>query len=132
MRDLLRLPLVLALICAVAAGTLTWVRDLTGAAIEARAAEALAAALRVALPEASQFNDRSAELPALGDAFRNVHEAYEGVHDGRTVGMVFAVAGPGYGGNVEVLVGIDVSGRIAALKVLSAAGETAGLGTKIT
>ncbi|MDQ7794829.1 MAG: FMN-binding protein [bacterium] len=130
MRKLILLPLVLAVICGVAAGALTWVESVTGGAIEARAVEARQAALRVVLPDATTFVDRSDD-PALAED-PNVLEVNQGERDGQPVGLVFLVSTTGYGGSVQVLVGVDAAGSLSALKVMSAAGETAGLGTRIT
>jgi electron transport complex protein RnfG len=132
MRRLWKLPLVLAVICAVAAGALTWVNAMTRPVIEARLAQAKVAALGSVLPEADRFEDRTEAVRALGEDFDGVREGYLGTLDGQPVGMVFLVAGQGYGGIVEVLVGVNPAGRITRLVVLSAPGETPGLGSRIT
>jgi electron transport complex protein RnfG len=130
MKESLRLPLVLATICAMAAGILTLTHGVTSDLIAARAAEALAAGLRQVLPEAESFRDRSDE-PAL-DAFPEVSQVHEGRRGDAVVGLVFRVTAVGYGGPVEVLVGVDVAGSVTDVLVASAARETPGLGTRIT
>ena len=56
---------------------------------------------------------------------------YEAVReDGRIIGWCLPVQGKGYGGSIEILVGVDTSGTITGVKVLDQK-ETPGLGTKI-
>ncbi|HSW09953.1 MAG TPA: FMN-binding protein [Bacillota bacterium] len=129
MKESLRLPLVLATICALAAGILTATYGVTSELIAARAAEALAAGLREVLPQAETFRDRSDDPVLAG--FPAIGQVHEGIRGDAVVGTVFRVTAAGYGGPVEVLVGVDAAGTVTAVRVLSAAGETAGLGTRI-
>jgi electron transport complex protein RnfG len=130
MKESFRLPLVLATICALAAGILTLTHGITSELIAARAAEALAAGLRAVLPGAETFQDRSDE-PAIA-AFPEIDQVHEGRRGEALVGVVFRVTTAGYGGPVEVLVGVDAAGSVAAVRVVGAARETPGLGTRIT
>ncbi|HCC33002.1 MAG TPA: hypothetical protein DEQ28_03755 [Clostridiales bacterium] len=129
MKESLRLPLVLATICALAAGILTVTHGVTGELIAARAAEALVAGLREVLPEAETFRDRSDDPAVAG--FPAIGQVHEGRRGDAVVGTVFRVTTAGYGGTVEVLVGVDPAGSVTAVRVVGAAGETPGLGTRI-
>lgn len=48
--------------------------------------------------------------------------------DGSVLGYVLTTTANGYGGKVKVMVGLDVSGTVAAIEVLDASNETPGLG----
>ncbi len=130
MKESLRLPLVLATVCALSAGILTLTHGVTSELIAARAAEALAAGLREVLPEAETFHDRS-DVPAIA-AFPEIGQVHEGRRGDAVVGVVFRVTTAGYGGPVEVLVAVDATGSVAAVRVVGAVRETPGLGTRIT
>jgi electron transport complex protein RnfG len=51
--------------------------------------------------------------------------------EGKTIGYIFKTSNKGYGGPVEAMVAIT-NGFVANIKILSAAKETPGLGTKAT
>lgn len=48
---------------------------------------------------------------------------------GKTVGYVFSTEAKGYGGNISVMTGVGIDGKISGVKILSH-GETPGLGAK--
>ena len=129
MRESLRLPLVLAIICALAAGVLTVTHEATRTLIEARAVEARAARLREVLPQAETFRDLSHD-PRVS-AFPEIGEVHEGRSGDAVAGVVFLVTTTGYGGPVDVLVAVDPAGRVVAVRIAAAARETPGLGTRI-
>ncbi len=52
--------------------------------------------------------------------------------DGNTVGYCATVLPEGYGGPVETIVGMDLTGTITGVKVTSNMSETPGLGAKVT
>ena len=67
-----------------------------------------------------------------GDAALPLRTFFRGRQDGTLSGVAFKVVAPdGYSGNIEVMVGIDPSGTVAGIEILSHA-ETPGLGDKIT
>ena len=51
---------------------------------------------------------------------------------GEILGYVFTTSQKGYGGEIKVMTGIDVDGKITAVKILSASDETPGLGANVT
>ena len=59
-----------------------------------------------------------------------VTEAYEAVAGGETIGYIITGVAKGYGGEVPVMVAIDVEGAIVGIEI-SGTSETQGLGSKI-
>ena len=123
--------LALALLVAVAA--LGAVERLTAERREAARAARLAEALAAALPGAS-FGADPAPAPAAAAAAPGAgapRALWRGRRDGRVVGAVLDVIAPdGYGGPIELLVGVGTDGRIGAVRVV-AHRETPGLGDRI-
>lgn len=77
-----------------------------------------------------QFLERV--LPGADDYRKDVlggREYCRGYQGGRLIGYVISAEGDGYSGRIEVLVGIDKTGEITGLEVLSQA-ETPGLGAR--
>ena len=57
----------------------------------------------------------------------NDYTYYEGTASGDTIGYVFKTSAKGYGGDIDLMVGIDTSGKVTGVSILSIS-ETAGLG----
>lgn len=92
------------------------------AAQESRKAEMARAAV---MPEADAFR----LLDAAGDDA--VDWVYEALRDGARVGYVAQGTGRGFGGEIEVIVGLRADGEITGISVGGASfSETAGLGAK--
>ena len=91
-----------------------------------------------ALEEKAQKDSMAVVLPA--DNYENLaiptdnasKECYAAKKDGKIVGFIATASVNGYGGEVKVMVGVDNENNITAVKVLSAADETPGLGMNIT
>ena len=129
-----RLALILGLIASIAAGALAYTNELTAGQIAAQVEKATQAALSAVLPDAMSFESAAAVLaeaqetdPALMDV-RNLYIA-QGVTG--PVGMACDVTVLGYGGPIQLMVGVDNDGVLSGIKVISAEGETPGLGAKI-
>ena len=129
-----RLALILGLIASIAAGALAYTNELTAGQIAAQVEKATQAALSAVLPDAMSFESAAAVLaeaqetdPALMDV-RNLYIA-QGVTG--PVGMACDVTVLGYGGSIQLMVGVDNDGVLSGIKVISAEGETPGLGAKI-
>lgn len=135
MRDslYLRLMVVLAVISAVAAGTLALVDSFTKPKIEAFKAQSEASAYQQVLAEADSFTDDPQLMEAISEEsrFSFIENIKTGKKDGATVGWVFKVASPGYSSNIEMLVGIKTDGSLGKVMVL-AQQESPGLGTNVT
>ena len=112
---------VLLIICVGVTAILAAVNNLTKEPIAQQAQQKAEQARAVVLPNAESFEQVSAELDGVSDA-------YKGIKNGETVGYTFTASSNGYGGAVEVMVGIDsASGEISGVSILSQS-ETPGLG----
>ena len=58
-----------------------------------------------------------------------IKEFYTGITEARLVGYVVDVITNGYGGELEIIMGVGTDGKICAVKILNSS-ETAGLGAK--
>jgi electron transport complex protein RnfG len=134
MNSMPRLILVLTLITAGAGLTLSLVELVTREPIaEQRRLETLRA-LKAVLPQANNSPDEDTVQLVTGKdkRGRDVQRTFfRGRQDGALSGVAFKVVAPdGYSGNIDIMVGIDPSGTIAGIEILSHA-ETPGLGDKI-
>ncbi|AOY76844.1 RnfABCDGE type electron transport complex subunit G [Clostridium formicaceticum] len=127
MREIVKLGIILLVITAVAGLILGFTNDVTQGIIQQRAMEETIEAMRALLPEADDFQGIEDENVLNRDL---IVEAYEGTKEGNVVGYAVKVAPQGYGGTVELLVGISSEGRITGVKVGDHS-ETPGLGSKI-
>ena len=135
MNSMPRLILVLTLITAGAGLILSLVEAVTREPIaEQRRLETLRA-LQAVLPQANNSPDQDTVQLVTGKDKRGrdvLRTFFRGRQDGTLSGVAFKVVAPdGYSGNIEVMVGIDPSGTVAGIEILSHA-ETPGLGDKIT
>ncbi len=117
-----KLTITLFIITAVVALLLSFVNALTKDVIAARAAEELSNALGVVMPEAE---DPFAE-PIYEGPEGTVYEARTG---GEVIGWCVQVASNGYGGAINMVVGVDTDCAVTGLSILDHS-ETAGLGSK--
>lgn len=129
MRDSIKMVLVLAVISALAGLILAASNSFTEPKIAANLAATEAAAYRDVLTTAETFIDDEAMLAQA--ASTGITAVKQGQKAGQPVGWVCKVAVPGYGGNIELLVGIDTAGMLQKVLVLSQT-ETPGLGANIT
>lgn len=134
MNSMPRLILVLTLITAGAGLILSLVELVTREPIaEQRRLETLRA-LQAVLPQANNSPDEDTVQLVTGKdkRGRDVQRTFfRGKQDGALSGVAFKVVAPdGYSGNIDIMVGIDPSGTIAGIEILSHA-ETPGLGDKI-
>lgn len=112
--------LVLTLICIVVSAALAFTYETTKPVIEAaRQREADAARIEV-LPEGDKFT----KLDVTGEGLVEAYSADNGA------GYAITANAPGYGGPVNVIVGIKADGTIAAVKMLSH-NETPGIGSNL-
>ena len=131
MKNIVRIALALALVCLVAAVSLSAVNQLTRGEIERRKAEELAESLRVVFPAAESFKELPvpAEIPKREGA--SILAVYEAFTEGKSQGYVFRVYTMGYGGEMVLLLGIGKDGTFTGMQVLEHQ-ETPGLGSNIT
>ncbi|MEO0068838.1 MAG: FMN-binding protein [candidate division WOR-3 bacterium] len=115
----------LFIVCVISAFALAQIYNLTLPKIEyQRNVLAIKLAFTAVMPDADRFE------PVTPDS--SVWFAYQGEN---RIGSILRVASQGYGGPVPVTAGIDIEGRVVAIKVASASEglkETPGLGLKAT
>ena len=114
---------VLTVICLVISAALAFTNDITYPIIQAASQERAEIARREVLPQADSFTliEVQAELP------ETVTEVYKADN---STGYVFMLKTKGYGGNIEMICGINSDGTISDCKTLSHS-ETAGIGAKV-
>jgi len=107
----------LAVIVIVSVVLLIAVNSLTSDIVESRRVEEITGILENIFPEMSKYE--------LED---EVYIIYE---DGEKAGYAFMASGSGYGGNIDILVGLDSGFGIKGVSILSQT-ETPGVGNRIT
>lgn len=121
----------LLVVCLVAGFALAWAYDTTAPIIAEQEERALNEGLARVLPAAVSFEPVAAdELAGAGESVRAAWRGSDAA--GQPVGVVVEAAPSGYGGDVRMLVGVAPDGRLHQMEILSAAGETPGLGSKAT
>lgn len=111
---------ILAMFCVIAAGSLAVVYLFTKPRIENNIKMIFDSALREALPAAERFQEE----------VYDGRTKYVGLKGSAPQGFALLVAPQGYSGKIEMLVGVDSSGKVSGLKILSHR-ETPGLGANI-
>ena len=125
-KDILVPTLALFLICLIATVLLAVTNNATAKTIEKNAADTANAARSEVLASVNDvavvsFTDEQ----SLSDAMTYC----EGKDaDGNTVGYIVTSAAKGYGGDVKVMVGYDLTGTIVGFTILDCSNETPGLG----
>ena len=120
MKYILRLTLTLLLITAVVAGLLAFVNELTAGRIDELTRQKAEQAMREVLP-AQDYTPLDAALP------QGVTEAYRA----GDAGYVVRVAPNGFGGAIDLMVGVKADGTVNGVAV-SAHAATAALGANCT
>lgn len=119
------LSLVLLIISVAVALLLAFTNSVTKEKIAENTLNEQNAAKQEVLAAASEFSEI-----AFTDESGIVQAVYEGKDNaGLTVGWCVNVTPGGYGGAIDMMVGIDANGTISGMKIVSHA-ETAGLGAK--
>ena len=127
---LFKLAGILMVICAVVAALLGVVNSVTADKIKAIQEQKLQASLQVVFPGAEFTKvDVTDELSALA-ASPNAESGLEAIYEASTGGYAVEVTPTGFGGSIDMIVGIDADGNVTGVSVISHA-ETAGIGTKI-
>jgi len=107
----------LALIVIVSVVLLMVVNNITSPIVKKMQVEEIENTLRSIFPEMSRYEVED-----------EIYVIYE---DGEKAGYAFTTAGGGYGGNIDILVGLDSGFEIKGISILSQT-ETPGLGARIT
>lgn len=124
MKIVVRYGLILGVICLLSAGLLALVNAITQPKIFAQIIEEENRTLLEVLPEAASFEP-------VEDVNKEVIY-YKGFNKDKTlVGVAFKAQGKGYSSTIETMAGINLDGKINAIKVTNQS-ETPGLGVRIT
>ena len=131
-KDMFKLGLNLLIISAVAALLLALTNSVTASTIAQRNEQANAEARKLVLEYAQDF-EQVKDVKTDNSKGVEVSEIYEAKDaSGNTVGYTLKVLPSGYGGTIELMVGIDsAKGQVSGINVVSNS-ETAGLGAKST
>ena len=127
MNNMAKLGAVLFVICAVAALALGLTNQVTAPIIEQRNIQANNESRQVVLPEAKEFKQFKNSKFEGTDGL--VAEVYEGINGSELVGYTIKTLPKGYGGQMEIMVGISKDGVITGINI-GRMSETPGLGTK--
>ena len=131
-KDMIKLGLNLLIISAVAALLLALTNSVTADTIAQRSEQANAEARKLVLDFAETFEEvKDAKTDnSKGIEVAEIFEAKDA--SGNTVGYTLKVLPSGYGGKIELMVGIDsANNQVSGINVVSNS-ETAGLGAKST
>jgi electron transport complex protein RnfG len=107
----------LAVIVTISVVILIALNGVTSSIVEERRAEEIKDTLEKIFPEMSEYK--------LED------EVYMIYHDSEKTGYAFIASGSGYGGDIDILVGLDSDFKIKDISILTQT-ETPGLGARIT
>lgn len=110
--------LVLFLICLVSTGLLAFANNLTEPIIDKLEKQTEIESRKAVLADAAEFKDEKA-----GDIAYAV--GYD--KDGAPVGLIFTTTEKSYGGDVKIMTGVDMEGKVKGVEILSIE-DTAGLG----
>ncbi len=125
MNDIVKVGLRLLLITTVAALVLSVTYVVTEDAIAQQVEQTNKAARKAVLNAADDFK----QIDVDEDKYPDIIEIFEGYSNDVFAGYIFKVVSKGYGGAIEVLVGINSENSIEAIEILSH-NETPGLGAK--
>lgn len=126
MKEISVLTVKLLLICAIVTGLLAGVNSITTPIIEANNQKNFEASMREILPEASSFKEIALDgftPQQTGAKLDSIYLADNGGY------VVSTVCSEGYGGAINVMVGITPQLKIKQVKIISMS-ETPGLGAK--
>jgi electron transport complex protein RnfG len=129
MKGTSRLVITLTIICAVAAVLLSYVHTITLKPIAAQKRLEKIRALKKVLPTYDNHPEQNTvKIPLENGKSIEVNLAKK---DGELIAVAFRVVShKGYGGNIELLMGVDMRGKITGVEILEMH-ETPGLGARI-
>lgn len=128
MNSILKLGLNLFAICAVAAGLLAGTNQITAPLIEERNEQANNEARQAVLSKAKEFKLLDSSKYKGGSDVKVV-EVYKGLNGSELSGYTIKVLPKGYGGEIELMVGIKADGSISGVNIGNMS-ETPGLGAR--
>ena len=125
MADVIRLTVVLFIISMVAGLALALTNSKTKDKIAEQKILKNEAALQVVFPSGVDpiEKESNSDIP---------YPHWIGKKDNKLVGFAIKASNRGYSSNIEFIIGLDSIGKIFGLSILSASGETPGLGTRLS
>ena len=135
MRNMIMLVVVLTVVCVISALSLGVVNNITVSRIAEQNQKAKLKAITSALPKdrLGYDNDPSRDIVKITEWTEKdgtPKEIYLGRHQGKIVGIAFTSSGEGYGGYINIMMGIDPNENITGIEIIGHL-ETPGLGSKI-
>lgn len=124
MKKILNLTLSLGCVCAISGSLLFYANEKTAPVVEQKQIQQKLEAFRKVLPEFD--NDLIQDKIEIDDV-----TFYPAKKDNQLVAIAGEASAKGYGGEIKVMVKIDLDGKIGLIQVLSH-NETPGIGTKVT
>ena len=137
MRELVRMVVVLAAICACSGLVLSFTNQATQAQRENQLLKFVKGpSIQAVLSDYDYDNDPIQDrmaLPMGKDKDGNPLEKtiFLAKKDGQVTAVAYASSGSGYGGEIEVMVGLSLDGKLTGISVMTHS-ETPGLGARIT
>jgi len=122
--------LLLGVFALVTAALLSMGNQTTRGEIEKRRQEDLMASLVQVIPHEMHDNDLLADTLSLAGPDGAPVTIYRARKGGAIVAAAYLVTGHGYGGDISLIMGVDLSGKLLGVRVISHF-ETPGLGDKI-
>lgn len=138
MNKIIKNTIILTIITLVSGVALGAVYEITKAPIANAQEEAKQEAYKQVFEDADSFDDLEVDAQEAAEAVKaagvddgaEINEAVEAKQGGETIGYVITATDPnGYGGDIQVSVGIQNDGTVNGIAILSI-NETAGLGMK--
>lgn len=126
--------LILSLFAIATAGVLAVTNEGTRETIHCNRQAVLESSLQQVMPADRHDNNLLTDFVRVRDPLlgRDSHRVYRARRDGKPVGVVMEATAPeGYGGAIELLVGVGTDGEITGVRVVPPHNETPGLGDKI-
>jgi electron transport complex protein RnfG len=123
MKEVVRFASILTIVSLIAAGSLAWVNRMTRSKIVFRQSEQMKNALLSVLPG----TEKGCVIPVEKDGKILYYKGYGNNDTTQFVGYAFSVSPKGYSSVIHTLVGMDSTGMIFCIKILSEQ-ETPGLG----
>lgn len=128
MRDMIKPTLSLLVFCLAVSLLLSLMNYTTSGVIAERARFDAEAKRKEVLPSADNFEVISKWNNKISGT-EIIKEAYKATSNGKTSGYVFSAVSKGYGGNMQVTVGVSLEGKITGVAI-GENKETPGLGSK--
>lgn len=133
LRELLKPIIALFLICVIVTGALALTFNVTKDIIAKRALIDAENARKEVMANADNFKqiEDFENIQDDNSRLKIIKDIYIGLKNGEELGYVFLIKCKGYGGEMNVTVGIDGTRKVTGVKIGDNS-ETAGLGTKAT